>query len=220
MTWGWRACGEETDLKARNWAFLFITTLAVGAVSGLLFGFGAYVLQTGEEVVGRELLISIVGYVGAGLMFSLMSQMGLFAYFFFQAIMLGILKRQWLWQTFQALLVVLVLVDLVWLRAAAGGGPWLQYVPLPLGLLACALLVALVKSRLTDGNAFIPTLFIMIVLTTIEWLPALLTGNRLSMWVMIVPLFCCNAWQVLILHRLVEDKKNPPTSRKKKWATA
>lgn len=207
-------------MKARNWAFLFVTTLAVGAVSGLLFGFGTYVLQTGEEVVGRELWLSIVGYVGAGLMFSLMSQMGLFAYFFFQALMLGVLKRNWLWQTFQGLVVLLVLVDLVWLRAAAGGGHWFQYVPLPLALLAVGLLVAVVKSRLTDRHAFIPTLFVMIVLTTLEWLPALLTGNLLSMWVMIVPLLCCNAWQVLILHRLVDEGKKTPSPRKKKWATA
>jgi len=205
-------------LKARNWVFLFLTTLAVGAVTGLLFGFGSYVLRTGAEVVGSDLWFSIIGYLGAGIMFSLMSQMGLFAYFFFQALMLGILKRNWLWQAFQALAVLLVLVDLVWLRAAAGGGHWLQYVPLPLALFAVGLVVALIKCKLTDANAFIPTLFVMIVLTTLEWLPALMTGNRLSMWIMIVPLLCCNAWQVLILHRLVE-KKTPP-ARKKKWATA
>ncbi|OJF17586.1 MAG: hypothetical protein A6D91_08045 [Bacillaceae bacterium G1] len=214
--------GRKPILKARNWAFLFVTTLTVGAVTGLLCGFGTYVLQTGAEVVGRDLWLSILGFVGAGLMFSLMSQMGLFAYFFFQALMLGILKRYWLWQVFQAVVVLLVLVDLVWLRAAAGGGHWLAYVPLPLALLAVGLLVAVLKSHLTDRTAFIPTLFVMVVLTTLEWLPALTTGNRLSMWVMIVPLLCCNAWQVLILHRLVDtgkgDGKKTTAARKKKWA--
>lgn len=212
--------GRKSILKARNWAFLFMTTLAVGAVTGLVFGLGTYVLQTGAELTGRELLFSVIGYVGAGLMFSLMSQMGLFAYLFFQALMLGILKRNWLWQTFQGVVVGLVLIDLVWLRAAAGGGHWLQYVPLPLTLLAVGLVIAVIKVRLTDVHAFIPTLFVMIVLTTLEWLPALTTGNRLSMWVMIVPLLCCNAWQVLILHRLVDSGKKTPSPRKKKWATA
>ena len=207
-------------MKARNWAFLFITTLVIGGITGLLFGFGMYVLQTGDEVVGQELILSIIGYAGAGLMFSLISQMGLFAYFFFQSMMLGLLKRNWLWQTFQGLLILLVLIDLVWLRSAAGGGNWLNYLPLPLALLAVGMIVAAVKSWMTDRQAFLPTLFVMVVLTTIEWLPALLTGNPLSMWVMIVPLLCCNAWQVLILHRLVNDGKKSSSTRKKKWATA
>lgn len=207
-------------MKARNWAFLFFTTLAIGGLSGLFFGFGMYVFQTGEEVVGQELILSIIGYAGAGLMFSLISQMGLFAYLFFQSMMLGLLKRNWLWQSFQALLILLVLIDWVWLRAAAGSGRWLDYLPLPLALLAVGLVVAILKSWMTDRHAFIPTLFVMVVLTTLEWLPALLTGNPLSMWVMGVPLFVCNAWQVLILHRLVNHGKKPSPARKKKWATA
>jgi KinB signaling pathway activation protein len=64
-------------------------------------------------------------------------------------------------------------------------------------------IVAYIKSKETNKQAFIPALFFMIVVTIIEWIPALRVNDRDWLYLMAVPLFICNAYQLLTLHRLI-----------------
>jgi KinB signaling pathway activation protein len=95
---------------------------------------------------------------------------------------------------------------MVYLRYTAfgqGEAIW-PYLLVPLMLLAVAVVAAYAKVRLTNSNAWIPTVFFLFVVTSIEWVPGLRQNNASSALFMIVPLLFCNIWQVLHLHRLTQ----------------
>lgn len=196
-------------MTARKWVFLFGSTFVIGGLAGLIFGMAWYIFQTGEEVSGGNLWMALLFYLGLGWMFSILSHMGFFAYLFINRTALGVLKSPRVWRWFQVILIVVWAVDMVWLRMhadAAGAGEWARYALLPLALLALGAGVATANGKISGWSAWIPTLFFMTVITTIEWLPALMLNNPNAMWLMLVPLWLCNTWQVLILHRLVQKQ--------------
>jgi KinB signaling pathway activation protein len=51
-------------------------------------------------------------------------------------------------------------------------------------------------------SAFIPALFFMIVVTTIEWVPVLRVNEESWLFLMLFPLIVCNAFQLLMLPKL------------------
>ena len=61
---------------------------------------------------------------------------------------------------------------------------------------------------MTNRNAFIPTLFFMCAVSVLEAVPALKLDNAASSLFMLAPLFVCNAWQILILHKILDNKKS------------
>jgi KinB signaling pathway activation protein len=54
----------------------------------------------------------------------------------------------------------------------------------------------------TNKGAFIPALFFMIVATIVEWVPVLRVNERSWLYLMMFALLACNAYQILILHKL------------------
>jgi KinB signaling pathway activation protein len=42
----------------------------------------------------------------------------------------------------------------------------------------------------------------MFVVTTIEWVPALRANEESWLYLMLIPLLICNAYQLLILHKI------------------
>ena len=61
---------------------------------------------------------------------------------------------------------------------------------------------------MTNRNAFIPTLFFMCAVSVLEAVPALKLDNAASSLFMLAPLLVCNAWQILILHKVLDNKKS------------
>ncbi|KHF28867.1 hypothetical protein LR68_02251 [Anoxybacillus sp. BCO1] len=57
--------------------------------------------------------------------------------------------------------------------------------------------------RETNKEAFIPALFFMVVVTVIEWFPVLRINEENWLYLMLFPLLICNAYQLLMLHRLL-----------------
>ncbi len=155
--------------------------------------------------------MGLIGSLIAGLMFSVISQMGFFAYLTLNYLALSVLRRKSLWLGIQVILIVLVFVDFVILRhdIFAKEEPVLGFVWLPLGLLAYAAVVAYFKVKATNASAWIPTMFFMFVVTILEWVPALQENNVKSMIMMIVPLLLCNTWQIMQLHRILQKKESP-----------
>jgi KinB signaling pathway activation protein len=82
------------------------------------------------------------------------------------------------------------------------------YVLIALYVLVVGLAVAILKKSNTNKEAFIPALFFMIVVTTIEWFPALRVNEKDWLLLMLIPLQICNAYQLLMLPKFIQSKKS------------
>jgi KinB signaling pathway activation protein len=67
-------------------------------------------------------------------------------------------------------------------------------------------IVAYIKSKETNKKAFVPALFFMVVVTILEWVPALRINDTDWLYLMVIPLLLCNSYQLLVLHRLIGQK--------------
>jgi KinB signaling pathway activation protein len=87
---------------------------------------------------------------------------------------------------------------------------WFFWV-LPLILFAASLVVSWLKVKQTNNTAFIPTMFLLFVVTFIEAWPALQGATNVAAIVfMMIPLFVCNAYQNIMMHRLLGAKEADP----------
>jgi KinB signaling pathway activation protein len=195
-------------VKSRDWVRLFISTLMVGGISTVILGF---MIRWSEYqslfIDGNivEILSVMFWLLGVGFIFSVISQMGFFAYLTVHRFGLGIFKG--LWKPVQITLIAFVLFDLVYFRYqwfADTDDRLLSFFLYPVFLLVFALIVAYFKAKETNKEAFIPALFFMIVVTTIEWVPALRANEESWLSFMLLPLLICNSYQLLILHRLIK----------------
>ncbi|MFE5324559.1 KinB-signaling pathway activation protein [Paenibacillus sp. NPDC056579] len=196
-------------MTLRKWFYLFWTTLLIGAVSALITG---VILQANDQqfsflggnAIGYNILTMLLG----GATISVLSQMGFFAYLIVRFIMMGIIRKKWVWDTVQIILVIVAIIDLVILRHNPGDS-WLSYSLLPLFMLLAGLAISAWKVKLTNRNGFIPTLFFMTVVTAVEAIPAIRLNTAASTIFMMVPLIASNAWQILILSKVLKTDKEP-----------
>lgn len=200
-------------MNSRKWVHLFLTTLLLGGSSTIFIGF---VLEWDEyskffedfDVV--EILMVSFWFLGIGFIFSVISQMGFFAYLTVHRFGLGMFRSSKLWSIVQVFFIIFVLFDFVYLRsilmASDSESVWNDILVAAI-LLVFGTIVAYIKSKETNRGAFIPALFFMVVVTIIEWVPALRTNDTDWLYLMVIPLLICNTYQVLVLHRLVEKKE-------------
>src|SRR5699024_11666869 len=108
------------------------------------------------------------------------------------------------WPTVQILLIVFALFDLVYFPYTATDGEFALYllILMVVGILIYGLIISWIKAKETQQRAFVPALFLMVVMTAIEWIPGLRTGEVDYAALMIITLLACNTYQLLILHRL------------------
>lgn len=196
-------------LRLKNWLFLFFSTLVIGGVTAVAVGF---YMEAGEVTYGsaREWVVGGLGYLGSGLMFSIVSQMGFFAYLTVHYFALHLFRAKWVWQTVQIVLILFIFGDTVYLRHLFFGAEnegFVDFLTLPGLLLLYALLIAIWKAKLTSMDAFVPTVFFMFVVTILEAFPSLKSNNALAIQLMVTTLLACNTWQILQLHRLVNRKQ-------------
>jgi len=195
-------------VTSRNLVRLFMSTLLVGGVTTAIVGF---IIRWDEfqpyfiNVKIIDILSTLIWLIAMGFLFSLISQMGFFSYLTIHRFGLGIFKSASLWNSVQVVLVLFGLFDLVYLRYenfAKPGDSILPYFGPALLLLAVALVVAWYKVKQTNRGAFIPALFFMIVATLVEWVPVLRENEKNWFYLMMISLLVCNAYQILILHKL------------------
>lgn len=145
-------------------------------------------------------------------MIAVLSEMGFFAYLIVRFVGLSLFRGKLLyWNILQVVAIVIALFDIVYLRytsAVNSGGGWVQYIVLPVIVLLVSFLVAHLKVKETNRSARIPTLFFMCVVTILEAVPAFNLNEATYTIIMIVPLLACNAWQIMILHRLVPTENS------------
>lgn len=195
-------------MTSRKWVGLFTKTLLIGAISCLIVSifvkFDSY-----KEVFSPfqpfELLGLVLFFVTLGFIFSVISQTGFFAYLFLNKFCLGLFRS--FWPTVQVLLIAFVIFDLVYFpyQATKGTVAIYWYMLMALGILAYGWWIASIKAKQTKRHAFIPTLFLMVVMTSLEWVPGLQVKGTEYAILMIFPLLLCNTYQILMLHKLTGD---------------
>ncbi len=199
-------------VNSRNWVRLFMTTLFLGGSSTIFIGF---ILEWDKyndffkNSDGKEIFMVSFWLLGVGFIFSVISQMGFFAYLTIHRFGLGMFRSPALWNAIQIFLIAFVLFDFVYFRSVliANGNESLgTNIFVATVLFLFGIIVAYIKSKETNKKAFVPALFFMIVVTIIEWVPALRINDTNWLYLMVVPLLICNAYQVLILHRLIGQK--------------
>ncbi|MDR7074753.1 KinB-signaling pathway activation protein [Fictibacillus barbaricus] len=197
-------------MKIKSWLFLFFTTILIGITGAIVVGLFLKLPEGGSFL---DFFLYILGLIGFGALFSVFSQMGFFAYLTVHRFGLGIFKSHSLWNGVQLLLIAVVLFDLFYLRYSSfhkEGESILNYIAIPLLLLAYGMIIAFLKVKQTNNVAFIPTLFFITVVTVLEWVPVLKENNTLSLWMAFIPLILCNTYQILMLHRLLQSNQKKP----------
>ncbi|SDI07925.1 KinB signaling pathway activation protein [Alteribacillus persepolensis] len=194
-------------MNTRKLVYLFFSTLLIGASSGVIVGV-LLDLDTYFDGGFLNFFFGVLWMFGISAAISLVAQMGYFAYLTLHRFALGVFKSVKLWNRIQVVLILFVLFDLIYLRyyAFASEEETLAgYAIMPVLLFMYCILVAYWKRKETNRGAFIPALFFMFVVTTIEWVPALtvdIVNDTKWLWIYVTPLLTANTWQLLILHRL------------------
>lgn len=197
-------------MNSRKWVGLFLKTLLIGGVTGLITSFFVKTesyTRILNPIDYMELTGLIIFFVGLGLVFSVISQTGFFAYLFLNQLGLGLFRT--FWPTVQVLLIAFVVFDLIYFPYSASNGevPLYLYILMSAAILGYGWIIAKLKVRATNQRAFIPALFLMVVMTAIEWVPGLRTSGSDYAWLMIIPLLACNTYQLLILHKITNSSK-------------
>ncbi|WP_044895229.1 KinB-signaling pathway activation protein [Bacillus alveayuensis] len=200
-------------MNSRKWVRLFLTTLIIGGITTGITGFAVrwseYKRLFLEMNLG-EIFAVLLWLIGVGFIFSIISQMGFFAYLTVHRFGLGIFRSVSLWNSVQLVLIAFVLFDLIYFRYqvfAQEGESIIGYVLIALFIFLFGLIVAYIKRSQTNKEAFVPALFFMVVVTIIEWFPVLRINEEDWLYLMLFPLLVCNAYQLLILHKLTGTKK-------------
>lgn len=199
-------------MNLRKWFFLFWTALLIGAAGSLVTGL-IMMLVNGERTNGIiDFLLYLLILFGSGVMISVYSQMGFFAYLILNYMGKGVFPKRG-WQIVQLVLTVLALLDVMFLRLFVGGGrERLSDIVLGIIILAAAIVTAYVKVKKTHISAMIPTLFFMIAVTVVETIGVLRIDVNAATTFIVVPLLACNAYQMLILHKLVDGSAEQAVS--------
>ncbi len=212
----------------RNWVKFAFWALVIGglvnAVASLIIRWDFYqpYLANGEI---SEFLAAVVWNVVLGMTMSVMAQAGFFAYLTLHQVGVNIFRSLTLWNWIQILLIIIVLVDIIVFRFAPGAsaaGEWLIYGFLLAVLVGAAIWTAIKKIKMTQKpHVLISTLFFMIVITSLEWIIALMgRQDNIDVYValLLFPLVAVNAYQILMLPKYnaqsEEDRKRLEERRK------
>lgn len=191
-------------MNLRKWMTLFGTTILIGGASSLIAGVIMLLCDSSFHVVktGDDWLYNVTMMALAGLTFGAFSHMGFFAYLMLNYIARSIIKRPYYWVALQGFIAVFVLVEIgYWTYGSEF--PAATFWSIPLAMVAVALAVAWWKVKETTAGAWIPTLFYMIAVTTIEAMPGFQSGKITSLIFTLIPLFFCNTFQIMRLHRIL-----------------
>lgn len=199
-------------MNLKKWLYLFGTTLAVGAAGSLIVGLLLQWTDTLQYKGVTDILVNVGILLGVGIMVSVYSQMGFFAYLMINYMGNGVFSKR-TWQYIQLVLTALALLELMFFRIFVGGEKnGVSDLVLGIIVIIVAAGTAFYKAKLTNATAWIPTLFFMIAVTIVETVGVLKIGvNSATAWI-VAPLIACNAYQILILQRVLSSGK-PETQK-------
>lgn len=150
----------------------------------------------------------------SGLMIGAFSQMGFFAYLTLNYIALSVFRKKYLWTTLQGYTTIFAIFAMGYVLYEERTNDWFFWL-LPLLLLFASLIFSWLKVKQTNANAFVPTMFLLFVVTFIESWPALQGETNIAAIVfMMIPLFACNTYQNMMMHRLLKKEEADSTAPK------
>ncbi|MBN6861204.1 KinB-signaling pathway activation protein, partial [Staphylococcus capitis] len=77
---------------------------------------------------------------------------------------------------------------------------------LPVFIGVFALIVSYFKQQQSSKKTFVSAMFLMVVITALEWFPALRVNEEDWLYLMLFPLLGCNAFQLLAMPRFSKAK--------------
>ncbi len=196
-------------MNLRKWMKLFGTTILIGALASIITGVCMQLNDPEYSNVSADgWLYNIFMMSLSGLTFGAFAHMGFFAYLMLNYIARSIFKSPYLWVALQGFLTLFVLAEIVYWTQGSKELPQNTYWLLPLLLLAASLLVAWRKVYETSPGAWVPTLFFLIAITVVETVPSIQAREGISPLVFqIIPLFVCNAYQIMQLHKVLGNAR-------------
>lgn len=198
-------------MNLRKWFKLFCLTLGIGGIASLIIGL---VLTTGDYKPSStaDFFLYLLILFGAGMMVSVYSQLGFFAYLIVNYMGRGTFTIK-TWNYIQLALTILALLELMFFRIFMDNSKTgLPDMLLGVIILATAIVTAYFKVRATNSNALIPTLFFMIAFTIVETIGVLNIGELTATAFTVIPLLACNTYQILMLHRIVTKSSSTQKS--------
>lgn len=196
-------------MTIKNWFKFFMMCILIGggttAVASVIIRFNFYkpFLMNGE--IG-EFLAAVVWMVVLGITMSVIAQAGYFAYLTLHQIGVGVFKTLTLWNWVQLVLIVIVVVDIIiflFKPNANTFNEWLFFIGLLVILIGAAIWTGMQKVKMTGKkHILISSIFFMIVVTSLEWIIALMgQDDNMNTYVALIlfPLIAVNAYQLLML---------------------
>ncbi|WP_414044009.1 KinB-signaling pathway activation protein [Macrococcus sp. EM39E] len=190
-------------MTLKNLGKFYGITLLIGLLStvivSLVFGYDKLTIYLVKGEMG-EFLAALVWFMGYGLLIASISQLAFFAYLFIHQMGQGIFKGGW--NAIQVVIILFAIIDLVYFRYLRFGkqdGDILRFIWIPILIVIFGIIVAIYKNKLTGKNVFIPAMFFMVVMTTVELIPFLKVKDMMWLYCTIFSLLLCNAFQLLSL---------------------
>ncbi|MGK0554111.1 KinB-signaling pathway activation protein [Macrococcus capreoli] len=190
-------------MTLKNLGKFYGITLLIGLVCTVLvsfiFGYDKLTVYLVKGEFG-EFLAALIWFMGYGLLIASISQLAFFAYLFIHQMGQGIFKSGW--NAIQVVIILFAIIDLVYFRYLRFGqrdGDILKFIWIPIVIVIFGSAVAIYKNKLTGKNVFIPALFFMVVMTTVELIPFLKVQDMMWLYCTIFSLLLCNAFQLLSL---------------------
>lgn len=182
---------------------MFFKTLFIGGLAGFITSFFVNWQQYSNVLQpfnGMELLGLTLFFIGYALVFTVVSQTGFFAYLFIHRFGQGFFKS--FWPFVQVALIAFALFDIIYFSSnkLTITSKW----ALVIFIWIVAIFVSWVKMKQTNKTAFIPAMFLMIVITALELSMVLRAGDIDFVILMVIPLVTANAYQLLVLHKVTE----------------
>ena len=213
-------------MTIKNWIKFFTKSLLIGgvvtAIASLFIRWDFYWPYLSNMEIG-EFLAAFVWMILLGFTMSVIAQAGFFAYLTLHQIAIGVFKTLTLWNWVQMLLILLVVIDLIIFRFAPfaeNAGDWIFYFGLLLFLAGAAGFTAQKKVELTGKkHILISSIFFMVVVTSLEWIIALMgRDENINTYValLLFPLVAVNAFQLLKLPEYTQRSEQDAKAREER----
>lgn len=205
-------------MTLKNLGKFYGITLLIGLVSTVIvsffLGYDKLTIYLTKGEFG-EFFAALIWFMGFGLLIASISQLAYFSYLFIHQLGLGIFRSGW--TAVQIVVILFAFFDLIYFRYLRFGrveGDVLKFIWIPILIVLAAILVSYYKKQWTKANVFVPALFFMIVMTTVELIPFLKVEDTTWLYITIVPLLLCNAFQLLMLPKYNAASKEERYNKK------
>ncbi|MEY8598319.1 MULTISPECIES: KinB-signaling pathway activation protein [Mammaliicoccus] len=182
-------------------------TLLIGVIvtyiSSLIFGYDKVTKYLVAGEVG-EFVAASIWFVVVGLLVATISQLAYFIYLFINQLGIGIFGK--IWPHVQIVVTVFAIFDLVYFRFLRFGGTdqIISFIWLPIVVIIVAIITSNIKNKQSKKNLWIPSMFFMIVMTTVELIPFLRVEDTSWIYLTIFGLLLCNSYQLIMLPKYNE----------------